>query len=248
MKIRSVDYAGTIVEPGAPLPGDLPQVAFAGRSNVGKSSLINTLLRRTRKKIAHVSATPGKTRAVNFFRVNDRFFLVDLPGYGYAKVPGAVRESWAELMEGYLARPDGPLAVVQLVDVRHPPTAADVQMLGYLAEVGLPTVVVLTKIDKLTRSERARRLGEAPTRLGLDPEQIIPFSSKTGEGRDELLGALDDLLTAAESGTGVAPGTGEVRSEGEEEPTTPENGASITGSTPDDNPERAQMDPETGEG
>ncbi|TVR65422.1 MAG: YihA family ribosome biogenesis GTP-binding protein [Gemmatimonadales bacterium] len=199
MKIRSVDYAGTIVEPDAPLPGDLPQVAFAGRSNVGKSSLINALLRRTRKKIAHVSATPGKTRAVNFFRVNDRFFLVDLPGYGYARVPDAVRDSWARLMEGYLSRPDGPVAVVHLVDARHPPTGADVQMLGYLAQVGLPALVVLTKIDKLSHSERTTRLREAPDRLGLDPEQIIPFSSKTGEGRDALLGALDDLLAATEA-------------------------------------------------
>lgn len=219
MKIRSVEYAGTIVDAGAPLPGDLPQVAFAGRSNVGKSSLINTLLQRTRKKIAHVSATPGKTRAVNFFRVNDRFFLVDLPGYGYARVPGAMRESWADLMEGYLARADGPLAVVHLLDVRHPPTAADVQMLSYLAEVGLPAVVVLTKIDKLTRSERARRLKAAPDHLGLDPEQIIPFSSKTGEGRDVLLEALDALLTEAETGAGggadgAPPLAGDVSSEG----------------------------------
>jgi len=209
VKIRSVDYAGTIVEPGAPLPGDLPQVAFAGRSNVGKSSLINAILRRTRKKMAHVSATPGKTRAVNFFRVNDRFFLVDLPGYGYARVPDAMRKDWARLMEGYLSRPDGPVAVVHLVDARHPPTGADVQMLGYLAQVGLPALVILTKIDKLSRSERTTRLREAPDRLGLDPEQIIPFSSKTGEGRDALLEALDALLTATEGGGSgvVAEGT-----------------------------------------
>ena len=91
MKIRSVEYAGTVAAPGQPPPGQLPQVAFSGRSNVGKSSLINTLLRRTRKKIAHVSATPGKTQALNFYRVNDDFFLVDLPGYGYARVPESTR-------------------------------------------------------------------------------------------------------------------------------------------------------------
>ena len=102
MKIRSVEYAGTIAEPGGTPPGTLPQVAFSGRSNVGKSSLINTLLQRTRSKLAHVSGTPGKTRALNFYRVNDTFFLVDLPGYGYASVPESVREQWAELIEWYL--------------------------------------------------------------------------------------------------------------------------------------------------
>jgi ATP-dependent Lon protease len=130
MVIRTVEYAGTLVDPQAPFPGDLPQVAFSGRSNVGKSSLINTLLRRTRNKIAHVSATPGKTQALNFFRVNDLFFLVDLPGFGYAKVPMAVRDAWKPLVEGYLARPDGPKAVVHLVDIRggRPPTT--MRMLG----------------------------------------------------------------------------------------------------------------------
>jgi GTP-binding protein len=99
MKIRTVEYAGTIATPGGEAPGTLPQVAFSGRSNVGKSSLINTLLRRTRRKIAHVSGTPGKTQALNFYRVNDDFFLVDLPGFGYAQVPETMRGAWARLIE-----------------------------------------------------------------------------------------------------------------------------------------------------
>jgi GTP-binding protein len=213
VKIRSVEYAGTIVDPDAPLPGELPQLAFAGRSNVGKSSLINTLLRRTRKKMARVSAQPGKTRAVNFFRVNDRFFLVDLPGYGYARVPDAVRDQWAHLVEGYLSRPDGPQAVVQLVDARHDPTKSDRQMLSYLASLKLPALVILTKIDKLTHSERIKRLRELPGDLALEPEQVIPFSSKTGEGREELLASIEALLEGIEQdapqrGIGGIPLTG----------------------------------------
>jgi GTP-binding protein len=177
-----------------PLPGGLPQIAFAGRSNVGKSSLINVLLGRTRKKMAHVSGTPGKTQLLNFYRVNDEFFLVDLPGFGYAKVPEAVREGWRRLIEGYLAREDGPLAVVHLVDARRRPTDYDLRMLEYLAGLGLPALVVVTKVDKLNRSKRTRDIPTLIEGLGLDPEQVIPFSSVTGEGREELLGALSQLL------------------------------------------------------
>lgn len=212
MKIRSVEFVGSLVDPQAPLPGPLPQVAFAGRSNVGKSSLINTLLRRTRRKLARVSGEPGKTRELNFFRVNDRFFLVDLPGYGFARVPEAVREGWKALVEGYLAREEGPLAVVQLVDARHDPAETDLRMLAYLAELGIPAMVALTKVDKLKRSERGRKIPALTEALGLDPEQVIPFSSKTGEGRDELLGALDALLRSVEGGNGAG-----LPIEGEEE-------------------------------
>jgi len=194
MKIGAVEYAGTLVDPKAPFPGDLPQVAFAGRSNVGKSSLINVLLRRTQKKLAHVSSTPGKTQALNFYRVNDAFFLVDLPGFGFAQAPAAVREGWKSLIEGYMGRPDGPRAVVFLLDIRRNPSEEDVQMLAYLAQVGTPTLVVLTKVDKLTWSRRSRDIPAMVEKLGLDPDQVLPFSSKTGEGRDELLAALESLL------------------------------------------------------
>lgn len=198
MKIGTVEFAGTVAAPGGPLPGTLPQVAFSGRSNVGKSSLINTLLRRTRKKIAHVSSTPGKTRGLNFYLVNERFFLVDLPGYGYADVPEAVRASWSELIEWYLAEPGLVRGVVHLVDARHAPTAHDLRMVGYLAEIALPTLVVLTKMDKLTRNERAGALARAREVLGLEDAQILPFSSKTGEGRQELLDALEELISSEE--------------------------------------------------
>lgn len=193
MKIHDVAYAGTIAAPGQPVPADLPQIAFSGRSNVGKSSLINTLLRRTRSKIAHVSATPGKTRALNFYRVNDRFFLVDLPGYGYARVPERMREDWQALIEWYLEA-SGVRGVVHLVDARHPPTRHDRAMVGYLAELSMPALVVLTKMDKLKRSQRDASVARALEALELDEDQVVPFSSKTGEGRETLLDALDDLL------------------------------------------------------
>lgn len=199
MKIRSVEFAGTVVDPSAHLPGDLPQIAFSGRSNVGKSTLINTLLRRTRKGIAHVSATPGKTQGLNFYRVNERFFLVDLPGFGFARVPDSVRRSWKVLVEGYLARPDGPIAVVHLVDARREPTDTDHRMLEYLGELGTPTLVVVTKTDKLTRSRRATTVASLADGLGLDMEQVISSSSKTGEGRDEILAAIDGMLDLAEA-------------------------------------------------
>lgn len=194
MKIRSVEFVGSMVEPDAPLPGDLPQIAFSGRSNVGKSSLINTLLRRTRHKIAHVSATPGKTQALNFYRVNDAFFLVDLPGFGFARVPDSVRQGWKRLVEGYLARPNGPRAVVHLVDARRDPTPSDLRMLDYLGGIGIPAIVCITKIDKLSRSRADDVVPELIRALALDPEQVVLFSSKTGMGRQELLDAMAALL------------------------------------------------------
>jgi GTP-binding protein len=194
MRIRKVEYAGTVATPGGAPPGDLPQVAFSGRSNVGKSSLINTLLGRTRSKIARVSSTPGKTQALNFYRVNDDFFLVDLPGYGYARVPQATRRTWTTLIEWYLGPSGLVRGVVHLVDSRHAPTEHDLWMVAYLAELGVPALVVLTKVDKLRKLERERSWARALEALHIDEGQVIPFSAKTGEGRDALLGALGDLL------------------------------------------------------
>lgn len=189
-----MEFAGSVATPDGPFPGDLPQVAFSGRSNVGKSSLINVLLRRTRKKLAQVSGTPGKTRLLNFYRVNDRFFLVDLPGFGYARVPPAVRSGWLQLVEGYLSTQKRLKGVVHLVDCRRPPPDSDLRMLDYLSSLGLPTLVVLTKIDKLKPSQRDRAIEAATRALQVDADQLLPFSSKTGEGREALLEALDSLL------------------------------------------------------
>jgi len=194
VNIRTVEFAGSVASPDGPVPGDLPQVAFSGRSNVGKSSLINTLLRRTRKKIAHVSGTPGKTQLLNFYRVNDHFFLVDLPGFGYARAPEKVRRTWQALIEGYLSSSEQIRGVVHLVDCRRPPTDADLRMVEYLGNLGLPTLVVLTKIDKLRQLQRGRAMETASRALQVDAEQILPFSSKSGEGREALLDALESLF------------------------------------------------------
>jgi GTP-binding protein len=171
---------------------ELPEIAFSGRSNVGKSSLLNKLVRR--KALARVSATPGKTREINFFRVNDAFHLVDLPGYGYARVSKAAREAWRPLIEGYLETSAQLRGVVQLIDARHPPSPDDLRMLDFLASVGVPTIVVATKVDKLSRAERGPTLVALATRLGIEDEQLIPFSARTGEGRDELAQAVVSLL------------------------------------------------------
>jgi GTP-binding protein len=199
VKIRRVEYAGTVATPDGPRPGDLPQVAFSGRSNVGKSSLINALLQRTRSKIAHVSSTPGKTQALNFYRVNDLFFLVDLPGFGYARVPAALRGQWKRLIEGYLSREQALKGVVHLVDARHGPMKSDLQMLDFLGTLGVPVLVVLTKIDKLKAREREKTLARAIAELSVDPDQVLPFSSRTGEGREALLDALGGLLGLEEA-------------------------------------------------
>ncbi len=202
MKIKSVEMAAVIAKPGGDAPRGLPQVAFAGRSNVGKSSLINRLLGRTRTPVARVSSTPGKTQQINFYRVlagraggrEREFFLVDLPGYGFARVPVAVRGTWQPLIERYLTSTPELRGVVQLVDMRHEPTALDRQMLEYLSTLGLPVVVALTKADKLGAAERARHTADAMKLLALPAEQIVPFSASTGAGRDALLAAVERLL------------------------------------------------------
>lgn len=206
MEIRSVEFEGALAKPGGSIPGGLPEVAFSGRSNVGKSSLINRLLGRTRTPIARVSNTPGKTREINFFRVDAigfedgravEFLLVDLPGYGYARVPTEQRQAWKPLIENYLRRSPGLHGVVQLVDSRHGPTRDDHQMLTFLASLGTPALVVLTKVDKLKRSQRKKQFRSITEALGLDMEQIVPFSAVTGEGRAPLLRALEGLLEGA---------------------------------------------------
>ena len=196
MIIKTVEFAGAVATSGGVLPGALPQVAFSGRSNVGKSSLINVILSRTRKKVAHVSSKPGKTQTLNFYQVNDVFFLVDLPGFGYANAPQGVRDGWRRMVEWYLSGgSEGNLqGVVHLVDGRHPPTKLDLQMMEYLGELALPTLVVLTKMDRVAKGKRERTQEVAAEALLLDVDQLLPFSSKTGEGKEALMGALEGLL------------------------------------------------------
>jgi GTP-binding protein len=191
--IRSLEFIGPMASPVGWRPEPKwPEVAFAGRSNVGKSSLLNRLVRR--KRIARVSNTPGRTREVNFFLVNDRFVLVDLPGYGYARISKERRAEWRPLIEGYLSRSNELRGIVQLLDVRHDPTGDDRQMLAFLASIGVPTLFALTKIDKLTPAKRRERIAALTDQLETTEDQVIPFSAVTGEGRDELAEAVVALV------------------------------------------------------
>jgi len=171
----------------------LPEVAFAGRSNVGKSSLINKLVRR--KKLARVSNTPGRTREINFFDINGQFILADLPGYGYARVSKERRAEWLPLIEGYLRGSPMVRGVVQLLDARRTPSGDDLLMLEFLASLGTPTIVVATKVDKLRTADRAKQLAVLVGTAGIEADQLIPFSAVTGEGRDELAEAIVQLVT-----------------------------------------------------
>lgn len=171
---------------------ELPEVAFAGRSNVGKSSLINTLIGR--KSLVKVSARPGKTQGLNFFRVNDQFFLVDLPGYGYAKVPRAMQDHWEGLISSYLQNRKSLRGVVVILDIRHEPKKLDTQLLHWLRSNSIKVLPVYTKIDKLSGSHlgnHARLLDAGHT---IAPAERVLFSAKTGQGRPELLEKLSALL------------------------------------------------------
>jgi GTP-binding protein len=191
--IRHLDFAGGMASTGGWRPEPkLPEVAFAGRSNVGKSSLLNQLVRR--KRFARVSNTPGRTREINFFVVNRQFVLVDLPGYGYARLSKEKRAEWRPLIEGYLRHSPELRGIVQLLDVRHDPTRDDTQMLAFLADLGVPTLFALTKIDKLGATKRTERIRTLMEELGASEEQVIPFSAVTGEGRDDLAAAVVALV------------------------------------------------------
>ena len=197
MIIRSVEFAGSHVDPGVSVAPELPHIAFWGRSNVGKSSLINVLLRRTRRKVARISARPGKTQTLNFYIVNRLFVLVDLPGFGYAKVPRTLRESWQRLVRDYLRRSRELAGVVHLVDARRDPAPGDLAAMELLGDLGLPALIVVTKIDKIKKSAREKRIARLRERLAVAREQLLVSSARTGEGREELLGAIEDLLEDA---------------------------------------------------
>jgi GTP-binding protein len=194
--IRNVEFLGGMAEKHGWRPDSpLPEVAFAGRSNVGKSSLLNSLVRR--KSFARVSRTPGRTREINFFRINNGFVLVDLPGYGYARVSKEKKSEWRPMIESYLRRTSQLRGIVLLLDIRREPSDDDRAMLDFLAEVEVPTIVALTKTDKLSKAAALAKSAEISRVLALEPEQVIPFSAHTGEGRVELLEAITALVGAA---------------------------------------------------
>ena len=172
---------------------DLPEICFSGRSNVGKSSLINRILGR--KAIARVSSKPGKTVTINFYR-GDNVRLVDLPGYGYAKVAYSEKERWAELMEGYFSSGRNIKMVFQLIDMRHPATDFDLDMLDFLSQMGIPYTVILTKSDKLNKNETEKRLNLIYDELGdfAENSQIIPFSAQNGQGCEQIREIIESLV------------------------------------------------------
>jgi GTP-binding protein len=191
--IRNVEFIGGMAEKSGWRPdSSLPEVAFAGRSNVGKSSLLNTLVRR--KSFARVSRTPGRTREINFFRINNGFVLVDLPGYGYARISKEKKAEWRPMIDSYLRRTTQLRGIVLLLDIRREPSEDDRAMLDFLAELEVPTIVALTKTDKLSKTAAAAQAAEISRTLALDPDQVIPFSSHSGEGRTELLEAITQLV------------------------------------------------------
>lgn len=193
MKIIKSDLDTVAVKPSQYPPDTMPEIAFAGRSNVGKSSLLNLLTGR--RKLARVSGSPGKTRTINFYLINDAFRIVDLPGYGYAKVSKSTTENWGEMMETYFQKRKGLRKVVQLVDIRHKPSAQDVQMYSYLRHYGLDGIVVATKADKVSRNEMQKNLSVIRKTLELSGEdRVIPVSALKKTGCEELMSLIEDLL------------------------------------------------------
>ena len=192
MEIKSAEFITSMSAYAPPSPA-LPQIAVAGKSNVGKSSLINCLCRR--KALARTSATPGKTRLINVFLINGAFHLVDLPGYGFAKMDKQEKIRWGEMMEKYFRETAQLRLTLHLVDIRHEPTQDDLQMNTFLRGMNLPFLVVATKADKISRGARMKYLAPICRQLQVQPWQVICVSSETGDGREQLLAALEQALT-----------------------------------------------------
>ena len=199
MVIRRADFVVSMQEYGDFATRGLPEAAFAGRSNVGKSSMINRMAMR--RGLARTSQTPGRTRLINIFLLNEEINLVDLPGYGFAKVSRKERLSWGRMMEGYFGGTQCLRHVFHLVDIRHEPTQEDREMNAYLRSCGLEFTVVATKADKISRGARLRYLAPICRALEVQPWQIIPFSAETGEGRDAVLDRLEEACRATGGGS-----------------------------------------------
>lgn len=171
----------------------LPEIALAGRSNVGKSSFINRMIQR--KNLVRTSGKPGKTQTLNFYKINEAFYFVDVPGYGYAQVPKAERDKWGKMMEEYFQSRETLKVVVLLTDIRHKPTKDDLQMYDYLKYFDLPVLIIATKIDKVPKGKQGKHLKQTKESFNLDPDDhIVPFSSETGAGKDKAWGILKGYL------------------------------------------------------
>lgn len=193
MKINKADLEKVAVEEKQYPKENLPEFAFAGRSNVGKSSFINAMLNR--KNLARTSSTPGKTRTINFYKVNDSLRLVDLPGYGYAKVAKSEKEKWAGIINRYLENRENLVETILLVDIRHEPTALDKQMYDYILDSGFSGIVIATKKDKIKRSQVDKQISLIAKKLGVEHrENIIPFSSAKKDEVEDMWFIFEDMI------------------------------------------------------
>ena len=194
MLIRSAKFVCSAVTPEQYPPADLPEVAFAGRSNVGKSSLINRILNR--KKLVRTSKTPGRTQLLNFFEINGIYRFVDLPGYGYAKVPDEVRRRWRPMVETFLTARANMRGIVLLFDLRRMPSQEDMAFWDWLQAKGIAVIAVITKVDKLSKNKRNKQVVSIAKTLNCKPQRLLQFSAMSGEGRDQIWEELIGLLEA----------------------------------------------------
>lgn len=196
--IRKAEFITSAVGLKGYPEGTGPEIALAGRSNVGKSSLINKFINR--KNLARTGNTPGKTQMLNFYRINDEWTFVDLPGYGYAKVSKEVKANWGKMMEEYFSRRENLRAVIQVVDIRHEPSLEDKEMHTFLRNRGIPVLVVATKADKISKGQWARHLSQIAKGLEIaDWHMIVPYSAETGLGVEDLHQAVEEILAEADA-------------------------------------------------
>ena len=192
MIIKSAEFVTSAVKPSQYPPAVLPEIAFAGRSNVGKSSLINTLVNR--KRLVKTSSTPGRTQLINFFNINEAFSFVDIPGYGYAKVPTAIKKNWGPMIETYITTRKTLKGVVLIMDIRRTPGPEEMNMLDWLNHYDIPSIPVLTKSDKLSKTKQQKQFIKIVTTLSSDKNQFIVFSAKSGQGKHEVWDAIKKLI------------------------------------------------------
>ncbi len=192
MKVTKAELFISAVKPEQYPDGNAPEIALAGRSNVGKSSFINKMLNR--KNLARTSQKPGKTQTLNFYFINEQFFFVDVPGYGYAKVSKAKREAWGSMIETYFLHRQQLRGALLVLDIRHEPTNDDLLMHDWLNHYGIPKIIIATKADKISKGKREKHLKQIRKTLNAGDDVLIPFSAETGEGKDQAWKAIQDLL------------------------------------------------------